>query len=81
MWVNEKLLKGNKKAENWSPDAPQEKKVWGFCEDCGATIYETTSYWYVPNRIVCIDCWKPYHEKGVGFHDCAGFDPYITLTV
>ncbi len=55
------------------PIKEEEKQLFGKCPDCGSDIWTYESVWTMPHSFVCIDCYLPYYEKGIGFHDCAGF--------
>lgn len=67
----------------WSPVATGEREKFADCPDCNATIWKMTSYWEMQGgRFVCIDCYRPYFERGEGFHSCAGLDiPALALQV
>lgn len=56
----------------WVPEPKVERKVFGECEDCGGLIWDMSSYWHVPGRLICIACYLPYYEEGIGFHAPAG---------
>lgn len=82
VWVGGKLLdSSNPKSAKWKP--PQvERKVWGECPDCGVIIWEMASVWWMHDRIVCVGCFLPYYEAGIGHHDAAGLVlPGMTLEV
>ena len=82
VWVNGLVLASDsKKAEAWTPAPKKGKVFWKSCPDCGSAIYEMTSYWHMPDRFVCIGCYLPYYEMGIGFHDCACLEfPDSTLS-
>jgi hypothetical protein len=86
-WSTEKgfaghLAKCKGKPENvgvWVKPPEPPKTVWGVCADCGADILEMTSYWHMSERFVCIACYLPYYEQGMGFHDCCGLELGVAL--
>lgn len=84
-WVSDKgflkHLAACKGALTWTPEPPQEREKFADCPDCGSPIWKMTSCWRMQNRIVCIECYKPYFDVGIGHHDCAGFDlpPFLSL--
>lgn len=57
------------------PETPKIAKIFCNCQDCGDPILEMTSCWKMHNKTVCIDCYRPYFEKGIGFHGPAGWEP------
>ena len=64
----------------WKPTPEPERKVFTECPDCGANIMYMSSCWQMRDRMVCIDCWEPYYEAGIGYHSAAGLDlPGISL--
>lgn len=56
----------------WVPEAKGGPRKWSECPDCGATIWEMTSIWWMHDRVVCVGCFLPYYEAGIGHMDCAG---------
>lgn len=85
-WTTEKgflkHLESCQGALTWTPEPKEGRVKYGDCEDCGAVIWMFSSVWEMRDRTICIDCYRPYFEAGVGFHSSAGLVlPHIVLQV
>lgn len=66
----------------WTPEPVQEREKVMSCPDCEQDMYELTSCWNMGEKKVCLACYLPYYEHGIGFHDCLGIEfPDATLTI
>lgn len=45
------------------------------CPDCGGPIWEMSSCWWMRDRIVCLECYRPYFDAGKGHLEPAGWNP------
>jgi predicted RNA-binding Zn-ribbon protein involved in translation (DUF1610 family) len=75
--------KGKPEAElTWSPIAPQEREKFADCPDCLKPIWKMTTCWWMHDRIVCPDCYRPYFDAGKGHWDAAGLElPLFSLEI
>lgn len=76
-WVTDKgFLKhlAECEAKVWTPEPVQENAWFCDCPDCGLPIWTLTSCWWMHDKIVCLDCYLPYFEAGVGHIDGAGLE-------
>jgi len=79
-WITEKGFEKHLSTCKAKPDAelvyvpPKENQFeyFGDCQDCGHSIFKMETIWWLPNRLVCIECYLPYFEAGRGHCDCAG---------
>lgn len=60
----------------------KEREKFADCPDCGGTIWKMSSCWWMHDKIVCLACYRPYFDQGIGHHDAAGLDlPLFSLEV
>jgi hypothetical protein len=64
----------------WVKPEEPPLEYFGDCADCGSSIFKGDTIWWIPKRLICIGCYKPYCDAGTGHQEPAGLEiPYITL--
>ena len=64
----------------WVPEPKAAREKFGECPDCGSILWKMSSCWWMHGRIVCVACYRPYFEAGIGHHDACGLTlPGLTL--
>lgn len=64
----------------WVPPEKSEPKYFQDCPDCGLPIFETETIWWLRDKIVCMQCYRPYFEVGRGHQEPVNLQiPGITL--